>query len=105
MHFLAQLHANFHAYKWNSSRMPLDWKGEVITCNYQYLCDPRCYWGCLFENLATENSREMDGDDNGIDANVEFYSAIKTKLSAHSIIMGAEMDCCDSTDGGRKFYI
>ncbi|KAJ6808598.1 decapping nuclease DXO-like protein, chloroplastic [Iris pallida] len=65
----------------------------------------RCYWGYAFENLATENSREMDGDGKGIDANIEFCSVIKTKLGAHRIIMGAEMDCCDSTDDGRKFYI
>ncbi|ONK59159.1 uncharacterized protein A4U43_C08F3590 [Asparagus officinalis] len=65
----------------------------------------RCYWGYSFENLATENSREIDGDGKGIDANVEFCAVIKTKLGAHRIIMGAEMDCCDSPDDGRKFYI
>lgn len=30
---------------------------------------------------------------------------IKTKLGAHRILMGAEMDCCDSTDDGRRFYV
>lgn len=30
---------------------------------------------------------------------------IKTKLGAHRILMGAEMDCCDSTDSGRRFYV
>ncbi|KAG0463208.1 hypothetical protein HPP92_021684 [Vanilla planifolia] len=50
----------------------------------------RSYWGYAFENLATENSREM-GDDG--------------KVRAHRIIMGAEMDCCDSTDDGRRFYV
>ncbi|XP_038971556.1 NAD-capped RNA hydrolase DXO1-like isoform X1 [Phoenix dactylifera] len=65
----------------------------------------RCYWGYAFENLATENSREIDADGKGIDANVEFCSVIKTKLGAHRIIMGAEMDCCDSTDDGRRFYV
>ncbi|PKA60752.1 Decapping nuclease Dom3z like, chloroplastic [Apostasia shenzhenica] len=65
----------------------------------------RCYWGYAFENLATENSREMGEDGRGIDANVEFCSVIKTKLGAHRVIMGAEMDCCDATDDGRKFYV
>ncbi|KAG1359228.1 decapping nuclease DXO, chloroplastic [Cocos nucifera] len=65
----------------------------------------RCYWGYAFENLATENSREINADGKGIDANVEFCSVIKTKLGAHRIIMGAEMDCCDSTDDGRRFYV
>lgn len=30
---------------------------------------------------------------------------IRTKLGAHRILMGAEMDCCDSTDDGRRFYV
>jgi RAT1-interacting protein len=63
----------------------------------------RCYWGYSFENLATENSFNEDGG--GIDANVEYCSVIKTKLGAHRIIMGAEMDCCDATDDGRRFYV
>ncbi len=63
----------------------------------------RCYWGYSFENLATENSIDEDG--RGIDANVEFCAVIKTKLGAHRIIMGAEMDCCDATDDGRRFYV
>ncbi|PUZ66149.1 hypothetical protein GQ55_3G283500 [Panicum hallii var. hallii] len=63
----------------------------------------RCYWGYSFENLATENSLSEDGG--GIDANVEYCSVIKTKLGAHRIIMGAEMDCCDATDDGRRFYV
>lgn len=65
----------------------------------------RCYWGYAFENLATENSRDIDEEGKGIDANVEYCSVIKTKLGAHRIIMGAEMDCCDSTDDGRRFYV
>ncbi|KAF6135388.1 hypothetical protein GIB67_027262 [Kingdonia uniflora] len=65
----------------------------------------RCYWGYSFENLATESGR-ADGEElHHIDANVEFCSVIKTKLGAHRIIMGAEMDCCDSTDDGRRFYV
>ena len=44
-------------------------------------------------------------DGGGIDANVEYCSVIKTKLGAHRIIMGAEMDCCDATDDGRRFYV
>uniref|UniRef100_A0A452Z1A6 Decapping nuclease n=4 Tax=Aegilops tauschii subsp. strangulata TaxID=200361 RepID=A0A452Z1A6_AEGTS len=63
----------------------------------------RCFWGYSFENLATENSIDEDGS--GIDANVEYCSVIKTKLGAHRIVMGAEMDCCDSTDDGRRFYV
>ncbi|RZC74526.1 hypothetical protein C5167_050005 [Papaver somniferum] len=66
----------------------------------------RCYWGYCFENLATEESRRGDGEGiHHVDANAEYCSVIKTKLGAHRILMGAEMDCCDATDDGRRFYI
>lgn len=66
----------------------------------------RCYWGYCFETLATEDPRRDDGEGiHHIDANVEYCAVIKTKLGAHRILMGAEMDCCDSTDDGRKFYV
>lgn len=69
-------------------------------------CSSRCYWGYAFESLATEDSGSIGADGlRHIDANVEYCSVIKTKLGAHRIIMGAEMDCCDSTDDGRRFYI
>ncbi|GER35457.1 glycine-rich family protein [Striga asiatica] len=66
----------------------------------------RCYWGYCFETLATEDPRRADGEGiHHVDANVEYCSVIKTKLGAHRILMGAEMDCCDSTDEGRRFYV
>ncbi|XP_031259511.1 decapping nuclease DXO homolog, chloroplastic [Pistacia vera] len=66
----------------------------------------RCYWGYCFESLATEDPRRADGEGiHNLDANVEFCAVIKTKLGAHRLLMGAEMDCCDSTDDGRKFYV
>lgn len=69
-------------------------------------CWFRCYWGYCFESLATENPRRVDGEGiQNVDANVEYCSVIKTKLGAHRILMGAEMDCCDSTDEGRRFYV
>lgn len=66
----------------------------------------RCYWGYCFESLATEDPNRGDGEGiHDVDANVEFCSVIKTKLGAHRVLMGAEMDCCDSTDDGRRFYV
>ncbi|XP_057513169.1 NAD-capped RNA hydrolase DXO1-like isoform X1 [Actinidia eriantha] len=66
----------------------------------------RCYWGYCFESLATEDPRRADGEGiHHVDANIEFCSVIKTKLGAHRILMGAEMDCCDSTNDGRRFYV
>ncbi|XP_073120895.1 NAD-capped RNA hydrolase DXO1 [Henckelia pumila] len=66
----------------------------------------RCYWGYCFETLATEDPRRADGEGiHHVDSNIEYCSVIKTKLGAHRILMGAEMDCCDSTDEGRRFYV
>uniref|UniRef100_A0A803L5Q2 Decapping nuclease n=1 Tax=Chenopodium quinoa TaxID=63459 RepID=A0A803L5Q2_CHEQI len=66
----------------------------------------RCYWGYCFETLATEDPTRDDGEGiHHIDANVEYCAVIKTKLGAHRILMGAEMDCYDSPDDGRKFYV
>ncbi|CAN4127729.1 unnamed protein product [Withania somnifera] len=45
-------------------------------------------------SLATEDPNRSDGG--GIH---------HTKLGAHRVLMGAEMDCCDSTDDGRRFYV
>lgn len=71
-----------------------------------FLIKIRCYWGYCFESLATEDPRRADGEGiHHIDANAEYCSVIKTKLGAHRILMGAEMDCCDSTDDGRRFYV
>ncbi|KAK9698867.1 hypothetical protein RND81_08G137200 [Saponaria officinalis] len=66
----------------------------------------RSYWGYCFETLATEDPNRDSGEGiHHIDANVEYCAVIKTKLGAHRILMGAEMDCCDSTNDGRKFYV
>ncbi|XP_047177684.1 NAD-capped RNA hydrolase DXO1-like [Vigna umbellata] len=66
----------------------------------------RCYVGYCFESLATEDPRRADGEGiHHVDANVEFCSVIKTKLGAQRILMGAEMDCCDSTNDGKRFYV
>lgn len=63
-----------------------------------------CYWGYSFEHLATECS-DSEADQGAVNANVEFCALIKTKLGAHRIIMGAEMDCCDTNRDGKRRYI
>ncbi|XP_074269633.1 NAD-capped RNA hydrolase DXO1-like [Silene latifolia] len=66
----------------------------------------RCYWGYCFESLATEDPRRDTGEGiHHIDANVEYCSVIKTQLGNHHLLVGAEIDCCDSTDDGRRFYV
>ncbi|XP_057842937.2 NAD-capped RNA hydrolase DXO1 isoform X1 [Cryptomeria japonica] len=67
----------------------------------------RTYWGYSFEQLATQDPNEGESKDSHIvDANVEYCAVLRTKLGAHRIIMGAEMDCYDkSSKDGRKYYI
>ncbi|KAL8088942.1 hypothetical protein AgCh_038639 [Apium graveolens] len=63
----------------------------------------RCYWGYCFEGLATEGPRRAVGEGiHHIDCNVEYCSAVKRKLGAHNILMGAEIDCYESSDEGRR---
>ncbi|XP_010540805.1 PREDICTED: decapping nuclease DXO homolog, chloroplastic-like [Tarenaya hassleriana] len=64
------------------------------------------YWGYCFEALAVEDPGRADGQEiSHVDANLEYCAVIKTKLGAHRILMGVQMDCCDSTDEGRRFYV
>lgn len=74
--------------------------------NDSLIISSRCYWGYCFESLATENPSRGDGEGiHHVDANVEFCAVLKTKLGAHRVLMGAEMDCCDSTNDGKRFYV
>lgn len=96
-----------------ASCMSINGKGKYLFSICSWLCVfillfywTRCYWGYCFETLATEDPRRDGGEGiHHIDANVEYCAVIKTKLGAHRILMGAEMDCCDSTDDGRRFYV
>jgi RAT1-interacting protein len=66
----------------------------------------RTYWGYSFEQVATTDPNEGASEDSRIvDANVEYCAVIRTKLGAHRIIMGAEMDCYDNSREGKKYYI
>lgn len=67
----------------------------------------RTYWGYSFEQVATTDPNEGESEDSRIvDANVEYCAVIRTKLGAHRIIMGAEMDCYDnSSRDGKKYYV
>lgn len=40
-----------------------------------------------------------------VDANVEYCTILRTKLGAHRIIMGAEIDCYDRGSDGKKRYV
>ncbi|KAH7373758.1 hypothetical protein KP509_17G073500 [Ceratopteris richardii] len=61
------------------------------------------YWGYAFERLATEHTTFEDSE--FVDANAEYCALIRTKLGAHRIIMGAEMDCYDGIRNGKRQYI
>eukprot|EP00249_Psilotum_nudum_P018035 c26609_g1_i1 orf=458-1690(-) len=65
-----------------------------------------CYWGYSFEQLATDDCIHKANEvDCVVDANVEYCALIKTKLGAHRIIMGAEIDCYDISRDGKRRYI
>ncbi|KAL8141814.1 hypothetical protein V2J09_014846 [Rumex salicifolius] len=64
-----------------------------------------CYWGYCFEAVATESPRREGERISHVDPNQEYCAVIKTKLGAHRILMGAEMDCHDVIDNGGKYYI
>ncbi|CAI5938638.1 unnamed protein product [Closterium sp. NIES-64] len=56
------------------------------------------FYGYAFEHAATEPRKTGLGEGGGeestvIDANEEFCAVMKTKLGAHRVLMGAEMDC------------
>ncbi|CAI5460301.1 unnamed protein product [Closterium sp. Yama58-4] len=60
------------------------------------------FYGYAFERAATEPRKTGTGEGGGggggeestvIDANEEFCAVMKTKLGAHRVLMGAEMDC------------
>lgn len=40
-----------------------------------------------------------------VDANVEYCAILRTKLGAHRIVMGAEIDCYDRGQDGKKRYV
>lgn len=66
----------------------------------------RTYWGYYFEQVATTDPNEGASEDSRIvDANVEYCAVIRTKLGAHRIIMGAEMDCYENSRDGKKYYV
>lgn len=74
------------------------------------------YWGYSFERLATEeqphsgrrisngSSKHLQADA-AVDANVEYCVVLRTKLGAHRIVMGAEMDCYEGNPDGKRHYI
>ncbi|KAL3631156.1 hypothetical protein CASFOL_024140 [Castilleja foliolosa] len=60
--------------------------------------------------VAIPDIRLLRYEEHGVEGDgnchhVKYSSVIKTQLEAHRILMGAEMDCCDSTDEGRRFYV
>lgn len=98
---------NWWTIQWISSHFMLPFLNFLIGRALQLMSlANRCYLGYCFESLATEDPRRADGEGiHHVDANVEFCSVIKTKLGAHRILMGAEMDCCDSTNDGKRYYV
>eukprot|EP00850_Spirogloea_muscicola_P014762 SM000108S14206 [mRNA] locus=s108:121131:124967:- [translate_table: standard] len=69
----------------------------------QFFLFDSTYYGYSFEALATEERRHPAGT--AVNANVEYCALMKTKLGAHRIILGAEMDCYERGEDGARRYI
>ncbi|KAI7897652.1 RAI1 like PD-XK nuclease-domain-containing protein [Cokeromyces recurvatus] len=64
------------------------------------------YWGYRFETLYTKpysiNDKEDDDDKTIVNTNIQYCTVVKTKLGNNSIIMGAEVDCCNKEKSKQK---
>jgi len=75
------------------------------------------YWGYKFEDYMTTSSKKQhksydviitsfiaaptairdssNGSGDPINPNIQFVTVARTRINSHSIVMGAEIDCCD----------
>lgn len=63
--------------------------------------DRMCYWGYKFEDYVTcsrepaQKPKEINAPINNIEA---FCSVVRSRLDKHSLVFGAEVDCCVKTN-------
>eukprot|EP00271_Cylindrocystis_brebissonii_P021182 TRINITY_DN7438_c0_g1_i1.p1 TRINITY_DN7438_c0_g1~~TRINITY_DN7438_c0_g1_i1.p1 ORF type:complete len:631 (+),score=127.04 TRINITY_DN7438_c0_g1_i1:581-2473(+) len=61
------------------------------------------YYGYAYERAATESrAASPPPPDTPVNANEEYCVVLRTKLGAHRIVMGAEMDCYDGRDSRNQ---
>lgn len=55
-----------------------------------------CYWGYKFEDYTTQpvSDKKDEEDDDIVNTNEAYCSVVRTRLNKHSILIGAEVDCC-----------
>ncbi|XP_065066252.1 decapping and exoribonuclease protein-like [Rhopilema esculentum] len=65
-----------------------------------------CYWGYKFEDYMTKplsGNKATEKCSKNVTNNCEAYcSVVRTRMSSHSLVFGAEVDCCTLTDGKVK---
>lgn len=83
------------------------------------------YWGYKFEDYMTTSSKVIkkcsydviitssiavptairdssNGSGDPINPNIQFVTVARTRINSHSIVMGAEIDCCDHVSSKRS---
>jgi len=53
-----------------------------------------CYWGYKFEDYLTQSVHDNVEKSSNVNTNEAFCSVVRTRLEQHSILIGAEVDCC-----------
>lgn len=71
------------------------------------------YWGYKFEDYMTTSTApttirdSSNGSGDPVNPNIQFATVARTRINTHSIVMGAEVDCCDhgSKEQSPRNYI
>eukprot|EP00794_Sanderia_malayensis_P008806 gene8806-9747_t len=72
-----------------------------------------CYWGYKFEDYTTKPFGKKSDDQNtslkpenagkcGLNNSEAFCSVVRSRLNKHSVVIGAEVDCCELQNGKYK---
>ncbi|XP_067673650.1 decapping and exoribonuclease protein-like isoform X2 [Haliotis asinina] len=68
--------------------------------------DQMCYWGWKFEQYLTSTVEGGSPDTSvPVNNNEGFCSVVRTRLNAHSLVFGGEVDCIDLTHGSKNKYV
>ena len=57
--------------------------------------DEMCYWGLKFEDyVTTPVDARLISQEGAVNQNEAFITIIRSRMNRHSIVLGAEVDCC-----------
>lgn len=72
------------------------WQARERRLNQSARQDEMCYWGYKFEDYVTSpiDKNQLRNIDEPINNKEAFCSVMRCRLDRHSIVFGAEVDCC-----------